>query len=233
MSATWVESDSLRSLVCESARWRVVGLLFRRPDSARSRDVTQIARESGDPELLRAAEAATATTEGLYHAWLGPGGPLSPREVSYRTVEDPGRILAEIGAFHRAFAYRADGEDPSDHVAVAADFVAYLALKEAYATGFTGATDAEVTRDARERFVERHVRPVARGMARRLAHVADDVSTAHFVLAVDLLMRLSGARLGPDEVADLDAPFLPPGLADDSFPCGACSASNPMERRDR
>jgi TorA maturation chaperone TorD len=217
-------NDARPELLHESARWRILGLLFRRPNAARCRELAQLACESGDADLIRADEVAASITEGQYQAWLGPGGPLSPREVSYRTVEDPGRILAEIGAFHRAFAYRTDGEDPVDHVAVLADFVAYLALKEAYALSSTREHEATITREARERFVERHVRPVARGMARRLSHVADDVSTAHFLVAVDRLSRLARADVGTDET--VDAPFLPPGLDDESFPCGGCPASN-------
>lgn len=222
------------ALLRDAARWRAAGLLFRRPDSGRSREAAGLAREADDADLVRAAREARDTEEGLYHAWLGPGGPLSPREVSYRPVEDPGRILAEIAAFHRAFAYRAGVEDPVDHVAVAADFVAYLALKEAYAAAGADRDHAATTREARERFVERHVRPMARGMARRLSRVENGVATGHFVHAVGVLARLSGAdtEAARTRDVDLDAPFLPPGLDDASFDCGGCTIPTSEKRSD-
>jgi hypothetical protein len=222
MSTAAPTDDLVRGLLREAARWRVAGLLFRRPDASRCRERTAIALETGEDEFVDAVAAAEDTTEGLYHAWLGPGGPLAPREVSYRPIEDPGRLLAEIGAFHRAFAYNADSEDPADHVAVAADFTAYLALKEAFAAGSAREQHAEVAREARERFVERHVRPVARGMARRMALVEQDVNTAHFSAAVRLLARLAGADVGDVGDDALDMPFLPPGLDDDDLDCGTC-----------
>jgi TorA maturation chaperone TorD len=222
MSTAIQGEDTVRGLLREAARWRVAGLLFRRPNEARCRELAALSRETGEGDLVEAAGDAEGTSEGLYHAWLGPGGPLSPREVSYRPIEDPGRLLAEIGAFHQAFAYHAGTEDPHDHVAVAADFTAYLALKEAFAAGSAREQDAAVTREARERFVERHVRPVARGMARRLAKVEEDVNTAHFSAAVRLLARLAGAAGMAGDAAASDPPFPPPGLDDAEFDCGVC-----------
>jgi hypothetical protein len=232
MSTSAAIDGTTRELLRASARWRVAGLLLRRPSHARARELRDLARESGDAELLRAVQEASTTDEGLYQAWLGPGGPLSPREVSYRPVEDPGRILAEIGSFHRAFAYRPDAEDPADYVAVASDFVAYLHLKEAYAAACGGTDDATVTRDARLEFVNRHVRSVVRGMRRRLATVEDGVATGHFVAALALLARLADVEGGPESGDDRDAPFLPPGLDDATFDCGGCPVADGTERSD-
>jgi len=215
-------SAEAHALLHEAARWRVVGLLFRGPTVARSAERITLARETGEAELEDAARAAARTGEGLYHAWLGAGvGPLSPREASYRPIEDPGRILAEIAAFHQAFAYSAGSEDPPDHVAVAADFVAYLCLKEAFAADAARDADRATTREARERFLERHLRPLARGMARRLAQAAPDVDRGHFGAAVSLLLRLAGTGVEPGDAAD-DTPFPLPGLEDDAFDCGVC-----------
>lgn len=54
---------------------------------------------------------------------LGPGGLASPREVAYRGMGDPGQILSDILAFHEAFAFRPEAEEPPDHVAVEAGFL--------------------------------------------------------------------------------------------------------------
>lgn len=222
MSADVHAETTVRELLHQAALWRISGLLFRRPGRARSRALAVLASETHDGAFIEAAAAASVTSEGLYLAWLGPGGPLPPREVSYRPAQDPGRILAEIAAYHEAFAYHAGPEDPADHVAVAADFVAYLALKEAFAASSEREADAAVTREARERFVDQHLRPMARGMARRMSNVALDVNVAHFAAAVELLARLSGTggASSADADAALDAPFPLPGLDDDSFDCG-------------
>ena len=237
MNTTNAVDATVRDLLLEAARWRLTSLLFRRPNGARCVELTSLARESGEAELVDAASAAATTTEGLYHAWLGPGGPLAPREVSYRPIEDPGRLLAEIAAFHQAFGYHGGTEDPADHIAVAADFMAYLFVKEALAAGASGSADAETTRGAREQFAERHVRPAARGMARRMARVVEGVDTAHFALTVGLLVRLSGVAADTSEAdAAADAPFLLPGLDDDTIDCGAfgdagggCKAACPWD----
>jgi len=228
MSAPTWSGPAVRELLRQAARWRVAGLLFRSPARARALALDRLADETNDPECRAAAAGATATGEGLYLAWLGPGGPLPPREVSYRPAQDPGRILAEISAYHEAFAYHASAEDPADHVAVAADFIAYLSLKEAFAAGAERPIEAEVTRDARERFVDQHLRPIVRGMARRLAHVAEEVDTAHFPAAVGLLARL--AEVDPAAIdAEGDAAFPLPGLDDDNFECGGGCPLRPEE----
>jgi hypothetical protein len=161
--------------------------------------------------------------------------------VSYRPLHDPGGILAEIGAFHRAFAYHAGTEDPADHVAVAADFVAYLALKEAFARGAAREPDAATARAAREQFVAQHVRPVVHGMARRLFRAEPGVDRAHFGRALSLLSRLAGSDAEPrDAGADAsDSPMAPQTLDPGSFGCaavGCCSLSRdgePPTRQDR
>lgn len=223
MNAAIQAENAVRELLHQAALWRIAGLLFRRPSAEHSRALEILARETDDAEFIDAARSAARTSEGLFHAWLGHGGPLQPREVSYRPVADPGRLLAEIGAYHEAFAYRSGTEDPADHVAVAADFVAYLLLKEAFAASAAREADANTTREARERFVDEHLRPMARGMSRRLSNVAEDVNTAHFAAAVSLLARLAGADHALDraEEAALDLPFTLPGLDDDTLDCGA------------
>jgi len=208
-------------LLREAARWHLAGLLMRRPRPERSERVAALAGESGDPTLADAASRYAEGSEGAYLAVLGPGGPVSPRLVGYRPLEDPGRLLAEIASFHGAFAYRVDAEDPPDHVAVAADFAGYLALKEAWAVNEGRHDDASTTADARARHVDRHVRPVARGMLARLAHI--DWPEDHLTATLRAIASMAGAgQPGPDASAELaeDAPFLRPGLDDAVFDCG-------------
>ncbi len=228
--------NHVRDLAHESARWHLAGRLLRRPRSGWRAELQALAREAADPALAAAASLAHDEAEGPYLALLGPGGALSPREVSYKPLQDPGRILAEIAGFHEAFSYPAGTEDPRDHVAVAADFVGFLALKEAYATAAGRPDDAETTREARERFVERHVRVMARGMSRRAEQIEPLIE--HLSAALHALRELSGCDAsdeGTDTFADETA-FLRPGLDSPGIGCdgfddecpGACAG--PDER---
>lgn len=220
MSATTTWNDEVRELLRASLRWRLAGLLLRRPRSGWREEIAALSREAGDPALAAAAACAGKASEGTYLALVGPGGAVSPREVSYRPLEDPGRLLAEIAAFHEAFAYRAGAEDPRDHVAVAADFVGFLTLKEAYARGDGRAGDARTTREARERFISRHLRATVRGMMRRIDGVA--VPAEQVPAALAALATLAGPP-SPEEQQEPrfdEGPFPRPGLDDDVFDCG-------------
>jgi hypothetical protein len=99
---------------------------------------------------------------------LGPGGVVSPREVSYRFMGDPGRILAELKVMYDTFAYMPVTEEPPDHVSVEAGFVGFLKLKEAYALMMGDGESAAVVRDAAQFFVAEHFVYLAAGIDGRL-----------------------------------------------------------------
>jgi hypothetical protein len=212
-----VEVDAL---LREAARWRLAGLLFRRPRAGWHEELRALSSEVPDPQMAAAVADAASAAEGAYLAWLGPGGPVSPREVSYRPLEDPGRLLAELAAFHAAFSYTPGAEDPVDHVAVAADFTAYLVLKQAWALASGREAEAETSRASRVGFVERHIGALASGIASRIA--ADDRAPAWLRGAVAALCALAG--VDPNRPMVDPASFPPPGLdCDEALDCGlAC-----------
>ena len=97
IAASHIGEARVKELLREAAAWRLLGLLFERPRDGWWREVEMLSREVVDPEITAAAEAARdGGGEGRYLALLGPGGPVSPREVTYRGMEDPGRIFADI-----------------------------------------------------------------------------------------------------------------------------------------
>lgn len=75
-----------------------------------------------------AAETQEATDE-LYHRLFGPGGTISPREVSYCRFEDPGQVMAQRATFYQAFSFAPRREESIDHISVEAGVVGYLFLK--------------------------------------------------------------------------------------------------------
>jgi hypothetical protein len=194
--------------IAEAARWRLLGLLLERPRAGWREEVAALAHEVRDAPLASVADAARAEREGRYLALLGPGAPVSPREVAYRGLADPGWVLADLRRFYDAFAYRPRVEDPIDHVAVEAGFVAYLLLKEEAARAGGDETGARTTRAGREAFVHAHLAPMAGPLARALAACGDSALAA-------------AAALLAARVPAGDAPAPAP----DADPCGGCPAT--------
>ncbi len=164
--------DSEQGLLAAAAEWRLIAVLLARPCPGWGKEIASLARETVDPTLRAAVVAAAGASEGAYLGVLGPGAPLSPREVAYRGLEDPGRVLADVSRFYDAFAFQPRAEDPLDHVAVEADFVGYLFLKEAFARAAGEEGAAAVTAAAREDFLRRHLAAIAGPFADRAAELA-------------------------------------------------------------
>ena len=156
-------------LLREAADWRLIALLFECPRAGWQVEVAALGREVGDPRLQSAADAAeTEASAGLHHSLFGPGGPVSPREVTYLSGLQQGYLLAELGAYYDAFAYKPVTTEPADHLSVEAGFMAYLALKQAYALVSSDGDGAQVTAEAAARFRTEHLAAMSEPIARAL-----------------------------------------------------------------
>jgi hypothetical protein len=175
----------------EATAWRLLGLFFERPRDGWRQEVESLRPAVCDADIAAAVEAAREeATEGLYLAVLGPGGLASPREVAYRGMGDPGQILSDILAFHEAFAFRPQAEEPPDHVAVEAGFLGYLCLKQAYARMRGNEDEAEIAAEAAARFCEEHLSSLAWPLADRL----EKTGVQYLALAARALARRTGPR---------------------------------------
>jgi len=164
---------SIENLFRDAARWRLLGLLFEPPEGTWREQVENIAREIGDPDYQAvAALAIEEASPGLYHGTLGPGGPASPRAVTYDRAIQPGQRLAELAALYQAFGYLPALCEAPDHVAIETGFVAYLRLKEAYAVARGDIEHAEITRDAARQFITVQLAPIIQPLAERLSEGA-------------------------------------------------------------
>lgn len=161
------DPEKAEELVAAAAAWRLASLLLERPRPEWHRDVARLSLEVHERELSSAAGEAYNATEEIYHTLFGPGGSVSPREVSYCGFEDPGDVMARLTTFYRAFSFQPRREESIDHIAVEAGFVGYLILKQAYAQIRDDTESAAVTEGARRRFVSEHVQRCARGMIER------------------------------------------------------------------
>lgn len=173
--------------IAEAARWRLLGLLLERPRAGWREEVAGLAREVRDPAITSVAERARGEREGVYLALLGPGAPVSPREVAYRGLADPGWVLADVQRYYEAFAYRPQAEDPIDHVAVETGFVAYLLLKEEAARAAGDGEGVRTTAAARKAFVEAHLGVMAAPLARMLTARGDSSVAAAAALLAERL----------------------------------------------
>jgi len=196
--------------IAPAAEWRLISLLFERPRAGWHAEVAALAREVHDPELGAAAEAARTAGEGEFLSVLGPGGRVSPREVAYRSFEDPGQILAALSAVYGAFAYQPRAEDPLDHVAVEAGFVGYLLLKEAFAAAGGQRKAAAMAAVTRSDFLQTHLAPLAAPLAERL-----QAAGPAYLAAV---ARVLAARLPAPAPVVTDT-----AQPDDNPACGACA----------
>jgi len=154
-------------LLGRAAGWRLASLLLERPRPQWQDEIIQLSTEISDPQLSACVTEADHATEELYHQLFGPGGSVSPREVTYCGFEDPGRVMAELQFFYRAFSFQPRCEEPVDHISVEAGFTGYLFLKEAYAQLSGNAETIEITQEARERFLREHLTRCAQGMIER------------------------------------------------------------------
>lgn len=194
----------IQELLSEAAAFRLLGLLFERPREGWWQEVESLRREVRDAEISAAVEAAQEeASEGLYLALLGPGGIVSPREVSYRGMNDPGQVLSDVRAFYEAFAFGPETEEAPDHIAVEAGFLGYLTLKEAYARARGNEEEAGVAAQAATRFRQEHLSTLAWPLADRL----EKTEVRYLSLAARALTLRTGSRPASKPVGESSLPL--------------------------
>jgi nitrate reductase assembly molybdenum cofactor insertion protein NarJ len=185
-------------LLTEASQWHLLSRLLSRPVPERKREARELAAEIGDQRLRATAlEWCENADEGNYLHLLGPGGQVPARAVAYRPFADPGWMLADIGRYHRAFGFDPLTEEPADHIALLAAFVSYLLLKEAYALENADAESADIALNARERFIDEYLVPVAPRMAERLDACGATNWSALARLIAEKLPEPQPAAVGP------------------------------------
>ena len=162
-------APATEALLAQAAAWRLASLLLERPRPQWRTEIAELAAEVDEHKLRRSAAETEQATEELYHRLFGPGGTISPREVSYCGMEDPGQVMAQLASFYQAFSFAPRREESIDHISVEAGFVGYLFLKEAYAELQGDGEAGGITKDARERFIKEHLQRCAQGIVDRLS----------------------------------------------------------------
>jgi len=193
-----------RALLEDAAAWRVIGLTFERPRGDWAETILAItgARTLDQRVTSLASRAVDEGSEAKFLAAFGPGGAVSPREVSYRFMGDPGRILAELRMMYDTFSYMPRTEEPPDHVSVEAGFVGFLRLKEAYSLMMRDEEVAIIIRDAAALFVREHLAFLTAGLCEGTldGYLRDGVDA--LVERVGTLPTGISARTAVDEFSD-------------------------------
>jgi nitrate reductase assembly molybdenum cofactor insertion protein NarJ len=177
---------NISHLLCKATTWRLLGLLWERPRPHWCEEIRQIASEIKQPLFSRITEIAQQTSEGTYLAIFGPGGQITPRQVSYCGIQDPGRNISELLAFYQAFLFTPSTEDPPDHIAVEVSFISYLLLKEAYALAQNANDDVQITRQARKSFVSLHLLPFVSSLHQKICELKN--VPPHIVLSTQHIL---------------------------------------------
>ncbi len=176
---------------------------------------------------LRGADPAHLA--GEYVRLFGPAACCPLTETSWG---DAARLLgkaaqiADISGFYHAFKVqprtKADAV-PEDHLAVELEFMSILSLKEAYAINAGLGEELEITRDARNKFLEEHLAAWIDGWAGFL----DEYAPAPFyrALASSLLrvIHAETARLGITPFP-IHARLADPEAGSDTFVCPHAAA---------
>lgn len=120
-------------------------------------------RESGRAEIDEERMQTFGPTLGQAHP---PYSTEYEADSGFRKEQE----LADIGGFYAAWGVTLadDVHERADHFGIEADFLAFMALKEAIALIEAGASEVELVRSAIQRFAGQYVAPGAREFAVRL-----------------------------------------------------------------
>ncbi len=160
---TAAEQDILTWLE-RATSYRFFSLYFRLPTEEVNAELASLSTEVPN-ELQELAEMRQQLTlqecAQEFHRVLGAGGiPACASSYDDNALAGRGPMLADISGFYQAFAYRPEpppAEVP-DHLAVELDFLSYLAVKVAFALHEGCREEADITRQAFERFLTEHFR---------------------------------------------------------------------------
>lgn len=220
--------DDLTPTLRRAARYRALSLCFAPPDEATRDELLALARDLGDDGddgalMALATEAkADAELEALYHSALGPTGVVRDSESDYEVnpLGGKGPLMADVAGFYLAFRY----EDATltamspDHVSVELGFMAWLALRIAYAGHVGDAEGAAICADASDKFARDHLgRWSATFFAKVRAQCTDTWYDRAAALALASLERMEPGRVAPP-VIERRKVALP--TLDDSDECG-------------
>lgn len=184
-----------------AASWRFASLLFQSPSEQSMTEVRALAGEVGldwRASAKRLAEIPLDVWQAEYHRVLGPGG-IPACESSYddNALAGRGPLLSRIAGFYEAFAYRPDEASPEvpDHLSIETGFLAYLALKAAFATDAGADEPLALAREGYQRFLDEHLLYWIERFEERIAASESAVYGEALALLSDLRSQAARAKV--------------------------------------
>ena len=126
--------------------------------------------------------------EPEFFSVLGPAGcPACESSYERAAMAARGPLIADVAAFYKAFAYQPETlREVPDHIAVEIDFLAFMAMKIAFARYEHRDDEADLTIEAYEKFERTHLGAWARALCEKLIATG----SAHYQTAAHLLESL-------------------------------------------
>lgn len=220
--------EDIPSLARRAATYRALSLLFLPPSDAAAAELRALGADlmASDPRLaeplLALAEDAGAPLGSLYHLALGPSGAVRDGESDYEVnpLGGKGPLIADVAGFYRAFLYEdrtVHGLGP-DHVSTELGFMAWLALRRAYALHAGEVEGAEVCAAAERSFVAAHL---GRWAATFFARMRERCPETWYDAAAQLAdVTLAALEPGAIAAAQPDRAKVSLPTLDDSDECG-------------
>lgn len=207
-----------------AASYRFLALLFATPSDEVGRELAELAdvvAPSLREDATLVSQATKRSLQGLYYRVLGGSGQVPDVECAYdaNTAAGRGPLIADVAGFYKAFAYDAPPPNTADHIANELDFMGWLAMKSAYAHHAGEAEHAEITANARAKFLKDHLGRWAKRFFERLAEVAEGTHyEAVAVLASRTLEQLEGPEVFERPTSRTRLPVIDEPEGEDS--CG-------------
>ncbi|MGE3536161.1 MAG: molecular chaperone [Candidatus Tectimicrobiota bacterium] len=207
------DATRINNALLRADLWRLLAGAFTCPTDENLQELSALAAELADclasdatslalPVQLCAqtlAEHQASALEGEYHSLFTTQVLVSPYEGTYHRTER-GAIIGDVAAFYTAFALQlAPQSGPPDALWNELAFLAWLALKEAYALEQDLSEALEVTQHATRRFLDDHLGRWVPLFVRRLL---DTTGHPVYVTAAQLLIEavaLTAEQLGIED----------------------------------
>jgi putative dimethyl sulfoxide reductase chaperone len=204
-------SDAVTDALSRAALYRVLATAFAYPASGHAADVARAAAGAAPSaplevrallgELVRAAASVDADElPEVYVALFDRQVACPPYEGAYGVPQLSGKAmqLADIAGFYAAFGLTAAGRQPDadDHIGAELEFMAALALKEAWARYHEQPDHADTAGRAQRTFLDDHLARWGDSFADRVLELAPAGFYAAAARLLAAWLRAECARLG-------------------------------------
>ncbi len=157
------------AILAKAVEWHLIARLWEPPQQRSLAELGCLSSQIHDQLLGEAAGLAGETTQENYLKHFGPDAPVPLQETKYTVGRDPQEILSHIKIDYEASSFQSLKANPSDHIAVEADFISHLYVREARARIANDGQLATAALDLRKKFVEEHFGPLVNNVSLKMS----------------------------------------------------------------